>query len=137
MEKIIVQVDWCGKNYAGYINDARLGGAVFTTGKTFSDLQSDTVKALQFHIESCLADGDKLPENIAEGKYTLEYEKRISAILHEAQKYTTLAALARVTGMKNAQLSHYANAVTQPKHAQKVRIVNGLKIIGQQCMSLA
>ena len=137
MEKISVQVDWCGKNYAGYINDTRLGGIVIATGKTFSDMQDDATKAVQFHIESCIADGDNLPDSIIDGQYTLVFEKRTSAILHEAQQYTTLAALARVTGMKNAQLSHYANALIQPKHAQRERIANGLRLIGQQCMSLA
>ena len=33
MEKIIVSVDWCGKNYAAYICDERIGGVVLATGK--------------------------------------------------------------------------------------------------------
>ena len=69
-------------------------------------------------------------------EYILEYEKRISAILHEAQQYTTLSALSRITGIKHAQLSHYANAVSQPRPAQRTRILEGIHKIGESCLAL-
>ena len=136
MEQIIAMVDWCGKNYASYINDPRIGGLVISTGKTYEKLQQETEEGLRFHLEGCLADGDPIPEAIRNGNYELVYEKRMSAILHEAQQYTTLAALSRVTGIKHAQLSHYANAVAQPRPKQRARIVEGLHQIGNRCLSM-
>ena len=136
MEKIVIPVDWCGKNYAAYICDERICGVVLATGKTFEDLQKDAEEGIRTHIEGCLLDNDPIPESIQKGEYILEYEKRISAILHEAQQYTTLSALSRITGIKHAQLSHYANAVSQPRPAQRTRILEGIHKIGESCLAL-
>lgn len=137
MEQIKVTVDWCGKNYASYISDPRLNGVVISTGKTFNELKRDTEENLQFHIEGCLADGDPISESIVNGDYELVYEKRVSAILHEAQQFTTLAALSRVTGIRHAQLSHYANAVSRPRPEQCDRIIEGLHTIGKELQSVS
>lgn len=136
MEQIKVTVDWCGKNYASYISDPRIYGVVLSTGKTFEKLKQETEEGLKFHLEGCIADGDPIPESIKKGEYELVYEKRISAILHEAQQYTTLAALSRVTGIRHAQLSHYANAISKPRPEQRDRIVEGLRQIGTSCLAL-
>ncbi|MBQ7735865.1 MAG: type II toxin-antitoxin system HicB family antitoxin [Bacteroidales bacterium] len=136
MEHIKVIVDWCGKNYASYISDPRINGVVLSTGKTFEKLKQETEDGLKFHLEGCIADGDPIPEAIRNGDYELVYEKRISAILHEAQAYTTLAAISRVTGIRHAQLSHYANAISQPRPEQRDRIMAGLHQIGNYCLSL-
>ena len=58
MERIIVKVDWCGKNYASYISDPRINGLVISTGRTFEDLRKETEERLQFHLEGCINDGD-------------------------------------------------------------------------------
>lgn len=136
MDKIKVSVDWCGKNYAAYIRDERIGGAVLATGKTFEGMQKDAENGVRFQIEGCLLDGDDIPKSIQKGEYELVYEKRISAILHEAQQYTTLAALSRATGIRHAQLSHYANAISQPRPTQRARIIEGLHKIGEHCLAL-
>ena len=136
MEQIKVLVDWCGKNYASYINDPRIGGVVLSTGKTFEELCHETEEGLQFQLECCIADGDPIPDSIKKGDYELVYEKCVSAILHEAQQFTTLAAISRATGIRHAQLSHYANAVSKPRPKQRERIVEGLRQIGTACLTL-
>jgi len=136
MEQIKVTVDWCGKNYASYINDPRICGVVLSTAKTFEKLQQETEKSLKFHLEGCIADGDPLDESIRNGDYELVYERRVSAILHEAQQFTTLAAISRVTGIRHAQLSHYANAVCKPRPEQRERIIKGIRQIGTSCLEL-
>lgn len=136
MTTIKVLVDWCGKNYAAYIYDTQIGGAVLTTNKTFSGLQKDAIESVRFQIEGCLHDGDQLPDDIKSGNYKLVFEKRISALLHEVQQYTTLSALSRVTGIRQSQLSHYANAVSQPRQVQRNRIIEGLHRIGEYCLTI-
>lgn len=136
MEKIIVKVDWCGKNYASYISDPRINGLVISTGRTFEDLRKETEEGLQFHLEGCIYDGDPISEDIKNGNYELVYEKRVSAILHEAQQFTTLAALSRATGIRHAQLSHYANAVSKPRPEQCARIIEGLHTIGRELQNV-
>ena len=132
MHTITVLVDWCGSNYAAYISGGEIGGLVTATARTFDELQRQAAEALRFHVEGCLSDGDTLPDWLVKGDYRLDFEKRFSAILHDAQQYTTLAVLSRETGIRHAQLSHYANAVSQPRPAQRRRIIEGLHAIGRQ-----
>jgi len=107
------------------------------TAKTFEELQQEVEETIHFHIEGCIRDGDILPEEITAGQYELDFEKRISAILHEAQQYTTLSALSRVTGIRHAQLSHYANSVSQPRTPQRERIIEGLHTIGKELQEVS
>ena len=137
MEKIIASVDWCGKNYAGYITDERINAlGIVATAKTMDELEAKLRETVMFHIEGCVEDGDELPSWAVQGGYELQVEPRTSALLHEAQMYTTLAALSRVTGIKHAQLSHYANAVSQPRPEQRERIIAGMHRIGEACMAM-
>ena len=96
----------------------------------------ETEEGLQFHLEGCINDGDPISEDIKNGNYELVYEKRVSAILHEAQQFTTLAALSRATGIRHAQLSHYANAVSKPRPEQCARIIEGLHTIGRELQNV-
>ena len=137
MEQIIAMVDWCGKNYASYINDPRIGGLVISTGKTYEKLQQETEEGLRFHLEGCLADGDPIPEAIRNGNYELVYEKRMSAILHEAQQYTTLAALSRITGINERQLWHYAAGVHKPRRKQAEKIQRGIQSLTKELGSIS
>jgi len=43
------------------------------THKILAGLKNDVAEALQFHIEGCIADGDKLPEWAVSGNYEVEY----------------------------------------------------------------
>lgn len=130
MKAVTVLVDWCGSNYAAYISGEEVGGLVTATARTFDDLQRQTAEALRFHVEGCVRDGDVLPDWLVSGDYRLEFEKRFSAVLHDAQQYTTLSVLSRETGIPHAQLSHYVNAVSRPREAQRRRILEGIRTIG-------
>ena len=137
MEKINALVDWCGKNYAGYITDERINALnIVVTAKTRAELDKELREAVQFHIDGCVEDGDQLPEWAVAGTYEIVVEPRMSALLHEVLMYTTLAALSRATGIKHAQLSHYANAVSQPRPEQRERIIAGMHQIGHACLAI-
>lgn len=136
METIKVQIDWCGKNYAAYIYSPDFG-LVTTTAKTAEQIKEAAAKALRFHIEGCRADGDDLPKWLTDGNYTLQFEMRTSAMMHQMLDYTTIAALSRASGISHSQLSHYANAVAEPRPAQKQKIIDGFHAIGRACMEFA
>ena len=46
MDKIKVMVDWCGKNYAAYICDNKIGGVILSTGKSLKELKQDTEESV-------------------------------------------------------------------------------------------
>lgn len=131
METIKVLVDWCDHNYSAYISE-KIDGVVIVTGKTIEELKQNIQESLTFHIEGL---EEEVDEWLAKGDYQLTYECTVSATLQNCLNYTTLAALSRVTGIKHAQLSHYANSIAKPKPKQKEKILLGLHTIGEACLA--
>ena len=50
MEKIIVDVAWCDRNYGGSLG-SNVPGAVVFTAPTFEALQKEAKESLVFHVE--------------------------------------------------------------------------------------
>ena len=135
MEKIKVFVDWCDKNFGAAV-DNNVPGAVVVTAKNYEKLQHDVAEALRFHVEDMLADGDDVPRWLAEGDYELDYQLTTAALLRTCESYATLAAVSKVTGINQRQLSHYANGRKTPRPAQRQRIVDGLHKIGSKLLAV-
>lgn len=133
--KLKVHVGWSGKNFCCGLSE-NIGGTVVVTAKTLPKLKEDFEESLRLHIEGCLADGDALPDCLAAGNYELDYELDSAAMLREAERFTTMAAISRVTGINQKLLSHYANALKTPRPAQRQRIVDGLHAIGRQFLAV-
>lgn len=133
--KLKVHVGWSGKNFCCGLSED-IGGTVVVTAKTLAKLKEDFEESLRWHIEGCLADGDALPAYIANGDYELDYELDSAAMLREAEQFTTMAAISRVTGINQKLLSHYANALKRPRPAQRQRIVDGLHAIGRKFLAV-
>ena len=132
MKKLNVLVDWCDKNYSAFINED-VDGVIIVTDKTLDGLKTKLQEAAEFHFEGL---GEDAEAWMMSGDFELEYSYTMSAILQNALNFTTLAALSRITGIKHAQLSHYANAVSRPKAEQYNKIISGLHTIGQACLSM-
>lgn len=132
---INVEISWAGKNYCcgwGYEGV----GAVLCTNKTLPGIKSDFEESLRFHIDAMVEDGDSVPEWLAAGDYEIEYTLSAAALLRDAEKFTTMAAISRATGINQKLLSHYANALKFPRPAQRQRIVDGLHAIGRQFLAV-
>ena len=133
--KLKVHVGWSGKNFCCGVSEG-IGGVVVVTDKTLAKAKSDFEESLRLHIEGCVADGDALPEYLVAGDYELDYELDTAAMLREAEQFTTMAAISRVTGINQKLLSHYANMLKIPRPAQRQRIVEGLHAIGRQFLAV-
>ncbi|MCM1450675.1 MAG: type II toxin-antitoxin system HicB family antitoxin [Clostridium sp.] len=135
METIKVEVSWSGKNYGGGWGYPEVG-AIISTGKTLEEFKDEFVSALEFHVKGMLSDGDTVPQWLADKDYKIEYDLKASALLRQAERFTTMAALSRVTGINQRLLSNYASEVKRPRPAQLKRIVDGIHQIGQSCLAL-
>ncbi|GFI14070.1 hypothetical protein IMSAGC008_01620 [Muribaculaceae bacterium] len=133
--KLKIDVSWTGNNFCCAWNDED-AGTVVATAKTLAKLKYDFEESLKWHIEGCVADGDKLPEYLVNGEYDLVYELDTAALLRDAETYTTMAAISRASGINQKQLSHYANGIKQPRPMQRARIIAGLQVIGTQILAL-
>ena len=70
-EKERGKIGWSGNNYSCVTDDKALNGIVVVTNKTLKGLKKEFKESLQFHIDGCVQDGDKLPEWLVSGKYEL------------------------------------------------------------------
>jgi len=83
-----------------------------------------------------LQDGDGVPEWLQKGDYEIEFILETSALLRSCEKFTSIAAIARASGINERQLSHYANGLKKPRPEQRKRIVDGLHKIGEEFLSV-
>lgn len=72
MEKIIVDVAWCDRNYGGSFG-SNVPGAVVLTAPTLEALQKEAKESLEFHVEGLMENGEDVPEWLKNGDYKFEY----------------------------------------------------------------
>lgn len=138
MGKHIIHVDvsWTDDNYCCAWEDGN-GGVVIVTAKTLKKLKEDFEESMRLHIQECVKDGDTFPEYLIEGDYETEYDLDAAALIRNAEAYTTMTAISRVSGINQKQLSHYANGVKHPRPLQLERIKAALYSIGNQLLALS
>lgn len=134
MKKIVVQVAWSDKNYCGGWGDPD-HGAIFCTGKDLETFKKGFKEALQFHIEG-LVEAGTAPDWMVEEDYEVEYTLHISAVLRQAEQFTTMATVSRISGVNATLLRHYASSLKEPRRPQIDRIVNAIHEIGNKMLAL-
>lgn len=134
--KVHVNVSWTGDNFCCSWSDGH-DGAVLVTAKTFQKLKDDFAESIRLHILGCIADGDSFPEYLERGEYDIEYNLDAAALIRNAETFTTMSAISRISGINQKQLSHYANGVKHPRPLQIARIKAALAIIGTQLLALS
>lgn len=135
METIRVEVAWCDKNYSGGWSLEGVG-AVLATGKSLEKFKEEFANALAFHIDSMVESGDIVPKWLVERDFVLQYELKTSALLREAERFTTMAVISRESGINQKQLSHYASNLKEPREPQRRKIIEGIHRIANSFMSL-
>lgn len=130
MEKIIINVDW-EDNFVAYSNLV----AVVATHKTLEGLKEAYTFSLSEHLKSMREDGDEIPEAL-QGEYELHFSLNTRALLHYTEKYITRAAISRITGINEKQLGHYAQGIRNPRDEQRKKILNGIRNLGRELISV-
>lgn len=92
-------------------------------------------ESLGWHLEAILADGYEIP-TMLQGGYELEFELNTAAILHHFNGILTRSALSRVTGINERQLGHYATGHRNPRLAQRQKIIEGIRKIGAEFITV-
>lgn len=135
MESIIVKVYWNEQNFE-CVWACEDFGTVIVTHKTLDGLKLAFEDAVKMQIADMLSDGEDVPQWLCDGRYSIVYDLEVSAILRDAEQYTTMAAISKVSGINSKQLSHYANSVKRPRAEQRKRIIDALHSIGEKFMAI-
>lgn len=133
--QLIAIISWTGENFGCSWSDPE-AGSVVVTGKTIEEVKEKFEESLKWHIEGCVEDGDLLPSYLVHNEYSIHYELETAAMLQDAERYTSLEAISKVSGINAKQLSHYANGLKQPRKPQRDRIIQGLHEIGRRFLAM-
>jgi len=127
MGKIDIKVDYID-NYAACPVDDRI--ACVSTGRTFEELRKNINEGLHFHIEGMREDGEAIPTEF-QGEWEYQWHFTIRALLHYSQTFVSKAAISKVTGINQQQLTHYASGYRHPKPMMESRIREGIHTIAE------
>jgi predicted RNase H-like HicB family nuclease len=127
METIKVKIDW-DKNY-GAVSDSVTGCVAVDT--TLSGVKEAYASALELHFKGMKADGEQVSE-----EYRLDFELSVQALLHSIEGKTTLTAIHKTSGINLKQLSHYYTGEKKPRPEQRKRIVESIRKIGKDLVSV-
>ena len=126
----------CNRNF-GVTFSANVPGAIVVTAKTYDELLKEIPETLKFHVEGMVADGDDVPRWLADGDYEISYHLDAAALIHSCERYASLAAISRASGVNECLLSHYANGIKTPRAKQRMRIVEGIHKIGRTLLNIS
>ena len=136
MGTINVIITWSGKNYCACAQGDELNGVIAVTNKTLEGLKNEFPESLKFHIEGCMRDNDILPDWVVSGQYELNYVLEASALIHSLDGILTRSAIARVSGINEKLIGHYASGYRNPRPRQREKIVNGIHGISRELASV-
>lgn len=132
-KKIRVEVTWCENGFSASITNFIPGTFVFTA-ETFAELQIDVEEGVDSHLKEMAANGDKVPWWLAKKKYDFEYKfLDVRSLLNAYCPYfVSLAAISRVTDIKQSLLSRYAKGTKNASPNQIKRIAEAIQKIGKE-----
>jgi len=136
MEVINVTISWSGKNYCACTKGDEVNGVIAVTNKSLDGLKKDFSESLKFHIEGCIQDNDILPDWVVSGNYMLNFILDASALIHSLDGIIVRSAIARVTGINEKLIGHYASGNRNPRQKQREKIVNGIHVINRELASI-
>ena len=110
--------------------------ACVVTAKSFPELQKEMESALRAHIEWMRQDGDFIPPEF-EGEWSFEWNLTVRALLHYIGGLVPKSAIAKVTGINQQQLTHYASGYRKPRPAMRAKIISGIHQIANKLSAIS
>lgn len=96
-------------------------------GETVSEAKKSAMEGLELQKEL---------GNIPNKNYTLIFKFDTESLLSYYKGIFTKAALERITGISQAQMSHYATGLKKPRPAQAKKIESALHKLGSELMAV-
>lgn len=107
--------------------------AAYGMGDTIEAAKNEALEGLQLFIE--LNKPENIP-SILKGEYEIVYKIDVQSMLEYYKGVFTNAAFERITGISQAQISHYATGLKKPRPAQAKKIESALHRLGSELMAI-
>lgn len=135
-KKIRLDVQWCDTNFEAAISD-KVFEATALAAKTFEELKKEAHETLRLYVEGMIEDVKEVPRWLRDGDYELEYNfLDAHSLLKAYSPYVSLAAISRVSGINQSQLSLYANGKKVARPYQIQLIKDAIHKIGKELMAV-
>lgn len=131
-KKIRVDVFWGDNKFMASLGDV-LSGTYKFAAITFAELQIEIDEEFKSRIKAMVANGNKVPSWLVNKEYKFEYKfLDVRSLLNAYSPYISLAAISRVSGINQNQLSQYANGIKTARPNQVKRIMEAIHKIGKE-----
>jgi hypothetical protein len=134
MEKVIVNVGKTTEGYSASI-DILPGWVLGMTG-SFTEFKKELQESIDIFIKWAKNDGNEYPA-IFDKTYEFEYKFNIESLLCCYDGILSRAAISRMTGINQQQLSHYICGHSRPKKEQEIKIINSFHQLGKELLSVS
>jgi hypothetical protein len=134
MKKVIVNVGKTPEGYSASI-DILPGWVLGMTG-SFTEFKDELQESIDIFIGWAKKDSNEYP-SVFDETYEFEYKFDIESLLCCYDGILSRAAISRITGINQQQLSHYICGRSRPKKEQKTKIVNGFHRLGKDLLSVS
>ena len=98
-------------------------------------IKKNIQEAIFVHLAGMKEDGMAIPLSL-KGKYQLVYKFETQSLLKYYHGIFTKAALERITGINQRQLSHYSTGLKSPRKTQRDKIKKGLQKLGLELSTI-
>jgi hypothetical protein len=134
MEKVIVNVGKTPEGYSASI-DILPGWVLGMTG-SFTEFKEELQESIDVFVKWAKKDNNEYP-TVFDKAYEFEYKFDIESLLCCYDGILSRAAISRITGINQQQLSHYICGHSRPKKEQEAKIINGFHRLGKDLLSVS
>ena len=126
--KIIIERASDG-TYSAYGEDV----AAYGMGDTIEAAKKEAIDGLKLFME--LNKPENIP-SVLKGEYEIVFQMDVQSLLEYYKGVFTNAAFERITGISQAQISHYATGLKKPRPVQKEKIKTALHRLGSELLAI-
>lgn len=130
IQKLKIIINANGDSYIGYVENV---DDVYGEGKSVEEAKQSILKQLEL-IKRC-NEIENIPD-ILQNHYELVFKFDIKSFLNLYHKIISNAAIERMTGINQKQISHYLKGIKKPRKAQVKRIKLAMHCLAQELMAI-
>ena len=124
MEKLRIVIERSKDYFDAYAESCE---GVYGAGATVAEAKQNVMEA----IELLKAHSTNVPD-ILKGEYSVEYIFDTQSFLSHYSTIFTMAALERMTGIDQRQISRYSSGLRRPRKAQVAKFNSAIRVLSQE-----